>query len=222
MHLIIFDIDGTIIDSVKTDDECFIQSFQDLFNIDLRSADWTNFKNVTDSGLTAEIFKIHLNREPEEQEIHKLKNHFYRLLSDRSKEISEIPGAINMLKYLHAQPNISVAFATGGWKETAELKLSTIGFERGDIVLTSANQDISRSIITQLAIKETQVKQKLASFDSITYVGDGIWDFQTTKALGFNFIGIDFHQNNKLINAGAERIINDFTDLEQIIKWSIG
>lgn len=57
MKLIIFDIDGTILDSVNADDKCFIQTFKDLYQIDLTNADWNDFTNVTDTGLTNEIFK---------------------------------------------------------------------------------------------------------------------------------------------------------------------
>jgi beta-phosphoglucomutase-like phosphatase (HAD superfamily) len=129
MNLIIFDIDGTIVDSVQADDQCFIQSFEDLYSIDLSQSDWNDFKHVTDSGLTNEIFETHLGRSPLDEEILKLKNHFYKLLTQCCDEIIEIRGAINTLDSLIENPNISIAFATGGWKETAVFKLSTIGFD---------------------------------------------------------------------------------------------
>ena len=33
MKLLIFDIDGTILDSTEADDQCFIQTFKDLYQI---------------------------------------------------------------------------------------------------------------------------------------------------------------------------------------------
>jgi len=198
MNLIIFDIDGTIVNSVKADDECFIQSFQDLYSIDLSGADWNNFRNVTDSGLTFEIFETHLGRKPLEKEILELKSHFYKLLYQRRDEITEIKGATNTLKSFIENPEISIAFATGGWKETAVFKLSAIGFELGELTLVSANEHFDRAVITRLAIDESLIRENLNSFDTITYIGDGLWDFKTTQALGINFIGIDYSKNNKL------------------------
>lgn len=218
MNLIVFDIDGTIVDSVETDDQCFIQSFRDLYNIDLSGADWNNFRNVTDSGLTSEIFETHLARQPSENEIDELKTHFYKLLNERKAEIIEIKGAIDTLTSLIKDPAISIAFATGGWKETAELKLSTIGFELGQLILVSASEHFSRSVIIKLAIEESLVKEQVVEFDSITYVGDGLWDFKIAEGLNINFIGVDHSNNNKLIEAGAIEVLTDLTNVEQITK----
>ncbi len=220
MNLIVFDIDGTIVDSVKTDDECFIQSFQDLHDIDLSGANWNDFNHVTDSGLTSEIFDIYLRRQPSQGEIAKLQTYFYGLLDKRRNEIKEVKGAINTLHTLNRHHDICIAFATGGWKKTATLKLSIIGIELGELVLTSANQHISRAEITKQAIQAVLAKQQLKAFHSITYIGDGLWDFETARSLGINFIGVDYHQNNKLVEAGAPKVVPDLSDADQIIKWA--
>lgn len=219
MNLVIFDIDGTVVDSVATDDQCFIQSFEDLHNIDLSQSDWHDFLHVTDSGLTNEIFETHFGRRPLDEEIQELKDYFYRLLTQRSNDITEILGAKNTLTSFIDNPKVSIAFATGGWRETALLKLSTIGFELGDLILTSANEHFDRSEITQLAIDKSLQVENLDSFETITYIGDGLWDFKTAHRLGINFIGIDYHQNDKLINAGAEKVVTDLTDVQKILGW---
>lgn len=220
MNLIIFDIDGTIVDSVKIDDECFIQSFMDLHSIDLSQSDWNDFKHVTDSGLTNEIFESHFGRSPLSEEIIELKNYFYKLLAQNSNEITEIRGANNTLNSLIDNPNITIAFATGGWKETALLKLSTIGFELDDLTLISSNEHFDRSEITRLAITESLSSLELDEFNTITYIGDGLWDYKTAHELGINFIRVDYSQNNKLINAGAINIITDLTNVQQIVEWA--
>ena len=220
MNLIIFDIDGTIVDSVKADDQCFIQSFKELFRIDLSQTDWNDYKHVTDSGLTNEIFETHRGRKPLAEEIEELKAHFYQLLSQQRHAFREIPGAKNTLAALIENRNISVAFATGGWRETAMLKLATIGFELGDLPLISANEHFDRAIITQLAIEEALSFEKLTDFNTITYIGDGLWDLKTAQKLGINFIGIDYQQNHKLIEAGALQVITDLWEVERIIEWT--
>lgn len=220
MNLIVFDIDGTIVDSVQVDDFCFKKSFQRIHDIDISNADWSNFKHVTDSGLAHEIFEAHYGIAPTASEILKLKRYFYRLLEQRIHEITEIKGARKTLLLLMENPEFSIAFATGGWRETALLKLSAIGFELGEITLVSADEHFSRSEITRLAIDNTLSKAGLNEFKTITYVGDGLWDFKTTTELGINFIGIDSHQNNKLMNAGATRVMPNLEDIMQIMSWA--
>ena len=219
MHLVIFDIDGTLIDSVKVDDQCFIQSFEELHNIDLSQADWNDFTHVTDSGLTTEIFRTHLARTPTENEVIELKSHFYQLLNQRIKEITEIKGAMKTLNTLIRHPEYAVAFATGGWKETAILKLTSIGFEIGETPLVSSNDHFSRLEITRIAIEKALTEKGLTAFDSVTYIGDGLWDFQSSMELGINFIGLDVQGNNTLLNAGATQVTNDLENLEQIRSW---
>jgi len=219
MNLIIFDIDGTLVDSVVTDDQCFIRAFADLYGIDLSGIDWSTFKHVTDSGLTRDLFKIHLGKEPTEQEICALKKHFYDLLHMRKSEMTEIRGARKALTMLEAQPEIALALGTGGWEETAKLKLSILGYEPLDLPLVTANHHISRIDITRQAIQESLIKEQVTSFDSITIIGDGLWDLRTAQDLGINFIGIDYHSSAKLVEAGARNVMTDLTRTEQIMEW---
>ena len=139
MKLIIFDIDGTIINSVNTDDECFIQTFNDLYQIDLANTKWADFNNVTDGGLTTEIFEKWLNQMPSEKEIETIKTHFYGLLKQREMEFTEIEGALSFIKQLSEFQVFQIGFATGGWKETAELKCAAIGFDISEYIFKSSN-----------------------------------------------------------------------------------
>ena len=117
-------------------------------------------------------------------------------------------------------PNFSIAFATGGWKETAILKLSVIGIELEKIPLVSSNDHFDRSVITRMAIDRSRYEMRSNEFENITYVGDGLWDLRMAEKLGINFIGIDSQGNNRLISAGATQIVNNLEDLQQIISWA--
>lgn len=220
MYLVIFDIDGTILDSVKTDDECFVQTFKNLFNINLSEANWTEYKNVTDLGLTNEIFQNHFGQKPTMNEIVKIKTYFYNLLFKRQKDFKEINGALKFIEHLRTTRNIEMAMATGGWKETALLKLKSIGFDSSPFVLKSSNDHFSRAEIIKQAIEESLQKNNLKTFESITYIGDGVWDFNTAMELGLQFIGIDNVGNNKLRKVGAKVIFSDFENTKEIVNWT--
>lgn len=218
MRLIIFDIDGTIIDSVKTDDECFIKTFKDLHNIDLSANNWSDFKNVTDWGLTNEIFQLHFDRKPTELEINKIKSHFFDLLVERHQEFVEIPNSLKFIEYLHSLNNYTIAFATGGWKETAILKTKSIGLDLNSFVLKSSNDNFKRAEIIKLAVQEALKSKSLKRFQSVTYIGDGVWDLKVCLQLNLQFIGIDFKKNEKLKKAGADIIFTDFIETQKIME----
>ncbi|HAS47216.1 MAG TPA: hypothetical protein DCS93_42430 [Microscillaceae bacterium] len=219
MKLIIFDIDGTIINSVKTDDECFIQTFAALYQIDLAKANWNEFTHVTDWGLTQEIFEKWQGRMPTKEDIITIKNHFYGLLLQRANEFTEVKNALIFIQQLSSMPDVEIGFATGGWKETAELKCNTIGLDLNNFIFKSSNDHFQRDKIMELVIEEAVNKHHNAEFESITYFGDGLWDLKATQALGINFIGVDNTQNHKLRKAGVEKVISDYEDLDRILGW---
>jgi len=219
LKLIIFDIDGTIINSVKTDGECFIQTFNELHKVDLANTNWFDFKNVTDAGLTIEIFEQYLNRIPSEVDIQTIKMHFYKLLKRRIYKLTEIKGALSFIKNLSEKSDVEIGFATGGWKETATLKCKSIGFELNDYILKSSNDHFNRATIIEFVIKEALIKNKIEQFEAIFYFGDGLWDFNTTIELGINFIGVDCNNNKKLQLAGADKIIQNYTVQDTLWNW---
>jgi phosphoglycolate phosphatase-like HAD superfamily hydrolase len=219
MKLIIFDIDGTILDSVNADDKCFIQTFKDLYQIDLTHADWNDFKNVTDSGLTIEIFEKWFNREPKEEEIETIKSHFKILLEDNVERFTEIEQSLRFIELLSVQPNFEIGFATGGWKETAELKCNSVGLNLSNYIFKSSNDHYNRGKIIEFVVNEALSQHSITEFESITYFGDGLWDFKTTQVLEINFIGVDFKNNRGLTNFGAEKVIENFIESENILNW---
>lgn len=219
MKLIIFDIDGTILDSVNADNKCFAQTFKDLYQIDLTNTDWNDFKNVTDTGLTNEIFETLLHRVPEKDEIESIKAHFKSLLNNLTNEFIEIEKSISFIKSLSIKPDFEIGFATGGWKETAELKCNSVGLNLNEFIFKSSNDHFNRAKIIELVIKDALDKNNNEQFEFIMYFGDGLWDFKATIELGIDFIGVDFKNNNNLHNAGVEKIIKNYTESDKIIRW---
>lgn len=219
MKLILFDIDGTILDSVNADDSCFIQTFNELYKIDLSNTDWNDFSNVTDAGLTIEIFAKWLDREPKKEEIENIKAYFKNLLEDHIQQFTVIEKSLSFIELASMQTDFEVGFATGGWKETAELKCNSIGLDLNNYIFKSSNDHYNRDKIIEFVIKEALEKYNVKEFESITYFGDGLWDFKTTQTLGIDFIGVDVKNNRKLINLGVEKVIENFTDSEKIFSW---
>jgi phosphoglycolate phosphatase-like HAD superfamily hydrolase len=223
MNLAIFDIDGTLTVTDHIDDICFVEALADAHAINGISTDWAGYSHTTDSAITSDIFQEQFNRAPEEAELRKFKSHFVQLLEDyRVKDSSlfaEIAGASSMLKRLNQEPQWKVAIASGGWHDSAILKLKVAGIEADDFPAAFADDGLSREEILQSAISKAERFYQQNRFARIVSVGDGLWDVRTARNLEFPFLGIGVGDaERKLRRAGATHVIEDFADYGKSIR----
>ncbi len=50
MHLIVFDVDGTLVESDEFDGVLYAKAVRDVLDIDV-DEDWSSYRHVTDSGI---------------------------------------------------------------------------------------------------------------------------------------------------------------------------
>jgi len=221
LKFIIFDIDGTLTDTTTIDDKCYINSFETLFETSIRKVNWSDLKNVTDWGIAEELVRIKLNREISNEELSKLKNLFVENLKmelelDES-QFSEISGAGIFFKSLSINSNYQLGIATGGWEQSANLKLAAIGIDPNKTSYSNSSYFKSRELITEDVIKKIK-RNTNKTPNEIIYFGDGEWDYLTCQKLGIRFIGIDVRKNGKLKKLGVSEIYNNFNNSEIIMK----
>lgn len=188
MHAAIFDIDGTLIDSCEVDNAMYVEAIRHILGASVRIRDaWELYDHVSDTGILADIcgdnamgYDDALSDAIRDVFLHRLSAHMsvhgpYR----------EMPGALDYLHTLRQRPDVRIAYATGGWRASARLKLSSAGFPVQDIPLASANDHRDRRQIMRHALAQLE-----GPFESITYFGDGVWDRQATADLGWRFVAV--------------------------------
>jgi len=219
MTAIVFDIDGTLTNTRKVDDKCFIKAFKNTFEIDISNQNWSEFTNVTDWGITEELVLKHENRIPNTIEYEKMISEFISQIESEFKanenEFLEIEGASNFVKFLIAKPNIKIGIATGGWGKSAILKLNAIGINSSEFAFSNSNHFKTREAIVTNVIHRLNQKWN-NKIDRVIYFGDGIWDYLTCEKLGIEFIGINNSNTNKLKDIGAKTIYKNFDQYELI------
>lgn len=224
MNLAIFDIDGTLTNTNKVDEDCFVKALAETHSIDDILTDWTAYPHTTDSGITQHIFQEKFGRSPEETELGKFKNCFVSLLSEhyRSDSVSfaEISGASAAFTRLKQDSDWEVAIATGCWRESALLKLKAARIDSEGIPAAYAEDGLSREDILKAVISQSLVRHGVNCFERIVSIGDGLWDVRTAGRLNFAFLGIgDGESATKLRQAGARHVIEDFSDYDQFLKF---
>jgi phosphoglycolate phosphatase-like HAD superfamily hydrolase len=69
MHLVVFDIDGTLTDTNLVDGECYWRAVREVLGLSGERPDWSDFHHVTDVGIAAELCARHLGRQLSSPEI---------------------------------------------------------------------------------------------------------------------------------------------------------
>ncbi len=187
VHLIMFDIDGTLIESNDFDAALYAEAIDAVLGVPY-STDWRTYRHVTDRGILAEILEQNgLADDPATHEA--VESLFARLLQDyvggNQGGIQQVRGAAKFLDSLKSDPRNRLAIATGGWEPSARIKLAAAGIDIRGIPLASASEAISRVEIMQIA-----EARALAGVEarSRTYFGDAVWDQQACEALAYDFV----------------------------------
>ncbi len=224
MKLAIFDIDGTLTETNKVDNECFVKAFADSHNITGIETDWTRYKHVTDSGIALEIFNERLGRAPNKKDFSTFKTCFVKNLSEFANKdetlFGQILNAKEMLAKLIFAEDWAIALATGCFYKSAELKLKKAKMDIKSFPIATADDAVSREEILRLAIKKSLEHYRQNKFDKTVSIGDGVWDVRTAKNLNLDFVGIASGKQAELLRAeGANHVIKDFSDYESFFKY---
>lgn len=196
MHVILFDIDGTLVESNEFDFELYGQTVRAVLGIEVDD-DWSAYRNVTDGGILDELIDsagLQANRYRIHQEV---KGAFARLVARYLKEhggrLPEISGAKAFLDDLKSRPDVAVGLATGGWEETALMKLEAAGMDPGGLCLASGSDALTRVGIMQIAAERALNGAKAST---TAYFGDGVWDKRASEELSYQFIAIGNNVNH--------------------------
>lgn len=200
--VILFDLDDTLVRSFEFDEVLFKEAISEVVGLPDFNSNWESYTHVTNTGILTELLANHGIKE-RDKVFDDVRGTFCRKLEaflESGATCDPLPGARETLDALTAA-NIRFGVATGGWEETARLKLKHAGIDEPD-VLSSSNDAISR-----VSIMEHCLRQLGAEGSRAVYFGDGPWDVKATAVLGWRFIGVGSRLADK-----CEAWISDFSD----------
>ncbi len=181
---IIFDRDGTLLESADMDEALYKQAVEDVLGpIEFREH-LGDYEHVTDTGILLQTFADN-EMEPSDEYVGRIKQQFVALLRDFVESqgpFREIPGARHIVDRLRSSRRHQVAIATGGWRASALLKLSSAGLNWPDVPLATSDDAVARTDIMRAALESLG-----GNHESVTYFGDGEWDRQACERLGWRF-----------------------------------
>ena len=192
MQLVMFDIDGTLTETMRIDEECFVRSFAEVFGFTDIDTDWSHYPHVTDSGIFHEVYASRQGRAPTAPDVSRFRRRFIELLAAASSQSPFAPVA--------------------GWGDSARLKMASAGMCFDGHPAASADDALERESIMELSKRRARECYG-EPFAGTVYVGDGVWDARASRALGIPFIGIGSGvRAARLASEGAVRVFQDFSE----------
>lgn len=185
-----FDIDGTLVDSAGFDGELYAEAVTAELGVAV-NRDWDIYEHVTDSGILAQLAHEAGCAAEHDELAARVQRRFATRVRDHVLKhpaaVREIAGAKRLVERLLATPGVRVAVATGGWAETARLKLAHVGIDAERLAFASSSDARARTEIMRLAAERAMRGKQLRR---ATYFGDGPWDRRASAELGYAFIAV--------------------------------
>jgi HAD superfamily hydrolase (TIGR01509 family) len=211
MRALIFDLDGTLVDTVYAHVFAWQRT---LAESDMAVDGWRIHRLIGMSGgLMTRALGRELGRDitPDEAEALQ-KRHgeaFRRLLPERRP----LPGAVALLRDLHAR-GIVFGIATSGRRpeidqslEVLEVGSDVVVVERGDVARAKPEPDLFLTCQQRLGV----------SVSDCYVIGDAVWDLLAARRAGMLSVGLlsGGYGEDELSRAGAFRVYRDAAELHR-------
>jgi HAD superfamily hydrolase (TIGR01509 family) len=211
MQALIFDLDGTLIDTVYAHVFAWQRALTEAgFAID----GWRIHRRIGMSGgLFTRAVAREIGREISTQEAESVQRRHGELFREFLPERRPLPGARELLAFLRAQ-RITFGIATSGKRPEIDASLAALGLaedtvviERGDVARAKPEPDLFLACQKKLGVQARECY----------VVGDAVWDLLAARRAGMLSIGLlsGGYGEDELGRAGAFRVYRDAAELHR-------
>lgn len=211
MRALIFDLDGTLVDTVYAHVFAWQRAFAES---GLAIDGWRIHRRIGMSGgLFARAAARELGRAIDAQEAEALQKRHGELFRQFLPDRRPLPGAIDLLRELRAA-GVSFGIATSGRRPEIDASLTALQLpddavviERGDVARAKPEPDLFLACRERLGVAAQECY----------VVGDAVWDLLAARRAGMLSVGLlsGGYGENELISAGAFRVYRDPAELHR-------
>ena len=205
MKALIFDLDGTLVDSVYPHTLAWQKA---LASFGMPCPAWAIHRRIGMSGrLLVKSIARQQRRALTASQVKKLGEHHAQLFHKLAPTCSPLPGAVKLLAHL-ATSKIRYGIATSGKPDEIHSSLKGLSLSRSAVV-------VDGSMVREVKPEPDlfllcQRKLKVERSDCLV-VGDAVWDIHAARRSGISSVGLlsGGFGEQELYNAGAMRVYRD-------------
>ncbi len=221
--VILFDIDGTLLDLKGAGRRAFVRSIQAVFGWpdDIR---YVSFAGNTDLNVLAQVMAAH-GRELVETDALRFFRHLPgemdRALAEPGGDRIIYPGVRDLLERLAALPEVVLALVTGNIEACARLKLREFNLHNHFVLGAFGNEHADRGRIAGLALDRALAALPRGRSVRARYlVGDTPFDIAAARSIGAVSIAVATGSFSiaQLHAAGADHVLPDLGDTGQVLR----
>jgi len=216
-QLLAFDMDGVLIDTSASYDQCIIKTVYQLSKEDVTLSDIQTLREAggynNDWDLSLALLKQH-GYSGNLDEVINVFQAFYLGSSNQAGLIKQERSIIStqLIERLQQATTLQTAVVTGRPRSEAKLGLEKINWQPDDLVSADDVSQQKPSPEGLLSLKDKLDKNAAACW----FIGDTVDDMQAGRAAGFICIGISADAA-LLLNAGADVVLDNINQLESLL-----
>jgi phosphoglycolate phosphatase-like HAD superfamily hydrolase len=213
---VLFDIDGTLIDTGGASDRAWKRAFKELQDVDVDVPAVTG-KGVPDPEVGRVVFKAAIGREPTDEEADALMR---RRLDHLPEEVEKspgfvvMPGVVELLDKL-IDDGVLLGLTTGNVEEAAHIKLARANLNRYFSFGGYGSDSSDRVELTKAALKRGElVSGHTLDLARCFSCGDTPRDVEAGHGAGIRVVGVATgeYTTEELVEAGADAVIHSLVE----------
>ena len=204
--LYIFDIDGTLTDSIPTYLKVITKVLADIGLKEI-DTDYDNYLHHTDRYALEYNYERNFGKKAPDS----LRFELDTLLETELKKhepVTEIPGARDLLLDFQNK-QIPFSYGTGAFPKATIVKMKDAHIPLIEEVLATSITSVSRVGFVKEAIEKSK-RFYNRDFKKIIAVGDGLWDLKAAQELNIGFLGVGLKNKEVMKQHGCTDWVENF------------